>query len=162
MHAKQDPSVKLLTEEQINQIKSLNININKLEIIRGAFHQSFTRLKVLLVDGSAEDYTSAMISIAEAIGWHYYPSIDGVECIVKQINRSTTRGRWKRNHKKKGIDPSISQKKNSEYFEFQKARFEKIKSIIKTKTFMQTLSAEEKHCLYRDYNRIKRIKAYED
>lgn len=160
----QDPSFKILTQEQIESIEALGLPISSIEIIRGAFHGAFTRLKILLKEGTKEDYTVAMIDIADAINWHYYPDIDGVECIVKQIDNSTTRGRWKRSHKRKGVDPRVAQKANTAYFEFMNSnnRFEKIKNIFINKEFFNSLSEYEKNSLYQEYRNHKRIQAYED
>jgi hypothetical protein len=157
----QNPVDTILSTEQKNILSSFKDY--SFELIRGAFHGSFTRLKVILPEGSTkEDYTNAMINVADAIGWHYYPSIDGVECIVKQLNRSSTTCRWKRSHKRKGIDPRIAQKANTAYFEHMNLeRFEKVKNILMSHEFMDTLSYDERQSMYKEYNRLKRVLAYE-
>jgi hypothetical protein len=72
------------------------------EIVRGAFHGEFTRIRPLLEDGNwGRDYTSEynqlLDEMAKAIGWHHV-RIDGANAVVKQESTGSTWQRWKKNN----------------------------------------------------------------
>jgi len=75
-------------------------NISEYRIIRGAFHDSITRLMPVMEnlgkDREAE-YINILTEIAEAIGW-YYSIIDGAKAITMNRPTGSTWDRWKKNN----------------------------------------------------------------
>ena len=77
------------------------------EIVRGAFHGEFTRIRPLVADGNwgkfwEDRYNTLLRAIAKAIGWHHV-GIDGANAVIKQTITeecaSDTWSRWKKHNK---------------------------------------------------------------
>jgi hypothetical protein len=109
-----------LNEEQKKQL-CIYSETNNLEftIVRGAFHNSCTQLKVVFLNDTPLGFRiQALKMIAKNIGWHYY-LIDGTHAIVKneQKNPTNTWHRWKKNNPSSHLREA-SKKKWHEYHQF--------------------------------------------
>jgi hypothetical protein len=88
---------------QIHALEELAVkyNITEYRIIRGAFHDSYTRLLPIMENLGRDreaDYIAILSEIAEAINWHY-SVIDGAKAITMQKPPTTpTWERWKKNN----------------------------------------------------------------
>lgn len=95
-----------LSEEQLKTLATwLKLNNLEFTVIRGAFHNSCTQLRVVFVENTPLlARIETLKNIAKSIGWHYY-LIDGTHAIVKneQKNPTKTWDRWKKNNPSKHL-----------------------------------------------------------
>ena len=114
------PDVSLSTFINESQRKYLQEIVDQQNVeftlVRGAFHNSCTQLKVVFIDDTPIDTRREMLQrIAQKIDWHY-TKIDGTYAIIKQkiTNPCNTWSRWKKNNTSSHLRESS--KKNWEVY----------------------------------------------
>lgn len=112
-----------LTQDQIQALKNLVEEVETpalitgFQIIRGAFHGHYTRIRPLTENWGrdhSDTYDKFLYILAKTIGW-YHVKIDGANAVVKQDpSQKTTWERWKKNNPSSHLRESS--KKNWEIY----------------------------------------------